>query len=56
MNTELKPNATAENIKYWNKLDEAYGFMRLSISKDFLFPHLRIEDSEGDLGSSCYLV
>ena len=56
MNMELEPNDATENIKYQNKLDEAYGFMCLSISKDVLFPHLRIEDSEGDLGSSPYLV
>ena len=37
MNTELKPNAAAEKIKYWNKVDEAYGFLCLSISKDLLF-------------------
>ena len=56
MNIELEPNAAIEKIKYWNKLDEAYGFMCLSISKDVLFPHLRIEDSKGDLGSYRYLV
>ena len=37
MNTELEPNATVEKIKYWNKLDEAYGFLYLSISKHILF-------------------
>ena len=37
MNTELEPNAVAEKIKYWNKLDEAYGFLCFSISKDFIF-------------------
>ena len=37
MNTELEPNVAAEKIKYWNKLDEAYGFFCLSISKDILF-------------------
>ena len=37
MNTEIESNAAAEKIKYWNKLDEAYGFLYLSISKDILF-------------------
>ena len=37
MNTEVEPNVAAEKIKYWNKLDEAYGFLYLSISKDLLF-------------------
>ena len=36
MNIETQPNVTAENIKYWNKLDEAYGFLCLSISKDVI--------------------
>ena len=56
MNIELEPNAAAKKIKCWYKLDEAYGFLFLSISKDVLFPHIMIEDSEGDLGSYCYLV
>ena len=37
MNTTTQPNAVVEKIKYWNKLDEAYGFLCLSISKDILF-------------------
>ena len=37
MNRETEPNAAMEKIKYWNKLDEAYGFLCLSISKDILF-------------------
>ena len=37
MNTELEPNGVAEKIKYQNKLDEAYGFLFFSISKDILF-------------------
>ena len=37
MNTETKPNAAAEKIKYQNKMDEAYGFLYLSISKDLIF-------------------
>ena len=37
MNTETKPTSVVEKEKYWNKLDEAYGFLCLSISKDILF-------------------
>ena len=37
MNTELEPNVATEKIKYWNKLDEAYSFLCLPISKDLLF-------------------
>ena len=37
MNTETEPNAIMEDIKYWNELDEAYGFLCLSISKYLLF-------------------
>ena len=37
MNIEVDPNAAADEIKYWNKMDEAYGFLCLSISKDLLF-------------------
>ena len=37
MNTNLDPNAATEKIKYWNKLDEAYGFLCLSICKYVLF-------------------
>ena len=37
MGIEIEPNAVIENLKYWNKLDEVYGFLCLSISKDLLF-------------------
>ena len=37
MDTEVEPNHVVDKEKYWNKLDEAYGFMFLSISRDFLF-------------------
>ena len=43
MNTELEPNVATEKIKYWNKLDEAYGFLCLSISKDLLFHFLGLK-------------
>ena len=37
MGTEVEPNALIDREKYWNKLDEAYGFLCLSISKYLLF-------------------
>ena len=36
MNTETEPNGIMEEIKYWNELDEAYGFLCFPISKDLL--------------------
>ena len=41
INTETEPNVVVEKIKYWNKLDEAYGFLCFPISKDLLF-HITI--------------
>ena len=37
MGMEIEPNSLLDITKYWNKLDEAYGFLCLSISKDILF-------------------
>ena len=37
MEIEAQPNATAENIKWHNRRDEAYGLPCLSISRDLLF-------------------
>ena len=37
MNIEIEADVAREKIKYWNKLDEAYGFLCLSIFKDILF-------------------
>ena len=34
---ELEPNNVAERTKHYNKLDEAYGLLCLSISKDLHF-------------------
>ena len=31
---------------FWNKMDEAYGFLCLSISKDFLFQLLGLKNSK----------
>ena len=41
MGMDPNPNAAVDKSKYWNKLDEAYGFLRLSISKDLLL-HLSV--------------
>ena len=37
MDTEVEPNHYVDKEKYWNNLDEAYGCMCLSISRDILF-------------------
>ena len=37
MGTEVEPNSDVEKDKHFNKLDEAYGFLCLSISRELLF-------------------
>ena len=37
MNTEAEPTNVVEKAKYWKILDDAYGFLCLSISRDILF-------------------
>ena len=37
MDTEVEPIHYVDKEKYWNKLDEANGFMCLSYSRDILF-------------------
>lgn len=37
MRTEPKLNSAIENIKYFNRIDEAYGILYLSISPNLLF-------------------
>ena len=37
MATKAEPNVVAENIKWHNRRDEAYGLLCLSISRDLLF-------------------
>ena len=37
MGVEPEPNAVVENPKQMNKLDEDYGYVCLSISKDIIF-------------------
>ena len=34
--TKVEPNSAVEKAKYFNKLDEAYGLLCLSISREFL--------------------
>ena len=43
MGTKPEPNAIVEKSKYWNNIDEAYGFLCLSISKDLLFHLSRLK-------------
>ena len=37
MGTEVEPNSAVEKAKFFNKLDEAYGLLCLSISRELLF-------------------
>ena len=37
MGTKVEPNFVVEKAKYFNKLDEAYGLLCLSISRELLF-------------------
>ena len=37
MATKVGPSAAAEKIKWYNRRDEAYGLLCLSISRDLLF-------------------
>ena len=37
MGTEVEPNSTVEKAKYFNRLDEAYVLLFLSISREILF-------------------
>jgi hypothetical protein len=37
MGTEVEPNSAVEKEKYFNRMDEAYGILCLSISPYFLF-------------------
>ena len=37
MGTEVEPKSVVEKAKYFNKLDEAYGLLFLSISREILF-------------------
>ena len=37
MGLEVEPNSAMEKWKYFNRLDEAFGIICLSISRDFIF-------------------
>ena len=37
MGTEVEPNSIVEKAKYINRLDEAFGLLCLSISREILF-------------------
>ena len=37
MKTEEEPNHVVDKARFFNKMDEAFGFLCLSISKDLLF-------------------
>ena len=37
MGTEVEPNSAVEKAKYFNRLDEAFGLLCLSISRELLF-------------------
>ena len=37
MGTEVEPNSTLENSKYFNRLNEAFGLLCLRISRELLF-------------------
>ena len=37
MGTEVKPNSAIEKSKFFNRIDEAFGMLCLSISREFIF-------------------
>ena len=37
IDTEIDPNHVVDKERYWNKMDEDFGFVFLSISKDIHF-------------------
>ena len=37
IDTEIEPNHVVDKARYWNKMDEAFGFMCMSVSKDLHF-------------------
>ena len=52
MDTEVEPTDVVDNAKYWNKLDEAYGFLCMSISRDILF-HIMGLKTPKDIWDKC---
>ena len=43
MNIEEEPNHVVDKARFWNKMDEDFGFLCLSISKDLLFHISRLK-------------
>ena len=41
MGTENEPNSAVEKVKYFNRLDEAFGMLYLGTSRELLF-HIEI--------------
>ena len=48
MGNEVEPNFTVEKSKYFNRLDEAFGMICLSILRDLLF-HVDIIDTPNEV-------
>ena len=48
MGTEVEPDSTVENSKYFKRLDEEFGLSCLSISRDILF-HVDILTTQNDV-------
>ena len=46
MEMEVESIHYVDKAKYWNNLDEAYGFLCLSISKDLLFHITRLKNTK----------
>ena len=44
MDTEIMPNHVVDKARYWNKMDESFGFLCLSISKDLHFHVTRLKN------------
>ena len=51
MGKEVEPQHPLENSKYMNKLDEAFGFMCIHISRELLF-HLDVLKTPREYGRS----
>ena len=50
MELEAEPVLNYDKEKYWNRLDEAYGCLCLSISQDLLFHIKGLKTPQVDLG------
>ena len=44
MDTEIEPNHVVDKARYWNNMDEAFGFLCLLISKDLHFHVTRLKN------------